>query len=390
MADTTVSSDVAASSNRAVWGPFWTSTLIGAIFAADGNFDVVAWKTTDGGANWTKSAAAVAGSVTLLACWFDQQEVGSSGGLVHTVWLDDPGAGSSETFKYANYTIATNAWSTPVNVATGLTTNTTISSCFIVGTKASGLVCGYANGVNSGALKSTDGASWSATTDPFEANTGDYALGAWVDTDDDNDAGILFWDLSADEISVKMYDDSGDTWTETSISGSMVENTTYRQSSWAAQTRASDGHVILVAWNGIDLVTADLKCWDLTLDSIASPTITAKTEINTNLAESGGAGIYIDPSTGHLYAVYAKGGTWASTTTIQYKKSTDGATTWGSETAYSEAAAANNQIISGGYGVNFQPCWLEIANSDIFVNLVNGVAGGGAAGSGSLLLLGVG
>lgn len=382
MADTTVTSASTSLAGAPIWGPFWTSPLIGAIVSTDDGFDVTAYKTTDGGANWTKSADAIAGSVVHVAAWFDQQEPGNSGSLIHCVWLDDPGGGSSETFKYANYDIPTNTWSTPVNVATGLT-NVTAGSCFIVGTKAGGLVCGFANATASGAFSSPDGVTWTGIANPFESNVADYVLGVWCDTDDDADAAILFWDVSADEVSVKIFDSSGAAWTETSVSGSMVDNSTYRYSGWGVQTRLSDGKSILAAWNGIDLTTADLRCWELDLNSVVSPTITGLTEINTNLAESGGAGVFIDPVMDDIYVVYVKGGTWSTSTTVVYKKSTDGGATWGTETVYSEAAASDNVQISAGHcsatgGGFFQPCWRNETLDDMFVNLVNDVAIAGA------------
>ncbi len=394
MADVLVASAV-ATVLRQQWGPFWVSSTTGAIIGCDAFLDVIAWKTTDSGATWTPSSVAVAGTVGHVSCWFDGQEPGNSGGLIHTVWPDDPGGGSTETFKYAQYDIAANTWSTPVNVATGLTTNTSLTTSFIVGTKDGGLRCGLANTINSGAWESTTGATWSAIANPFESHAGDHVMGAWVDTDDDADCGILFWDISADEISVKIHDYSGAAWTETSIAASMVDNTTYRFSSWAAQTKLSNGHVMLAAWNGIDLATADLKTWDLLLDSVGSPTITAKAEVVTDLAESGATGIYIDPVTDYVFCAYLKGGTWNSTNDVFYKRSIDGMATWGTETAYSEGAADNNEMLHGGHatsaGGHFMPSWYDRDDSDIFVNLLNAVgAGVGAARSSSLTLLGVG
>lgn len=393
MADTKAADDMSSiSSSGRVWGPFWTTSLRGAFFAVDVSLDFSAYFTTDGGSNWTKNNSE-AGTHGRSAVWFDRQEVGNSGTLAHCVFLNDPGAGSSETFRYANYDISNDTWSAPVTI-TGSLTLSGAYSCFITGTKAGGLIAGFANpaATQSGAAKSTDGASWSAITSPWESNAGDWAQGVWCDTDDDNDGAILFWDISADAISIKVYDDSGDSWTETAVASSMVEHASL--SSWSAATRLSDGKVIAYAWNAVDSATADLKGWELNINSVASPVVTGLTDVVTDLAESGGCAVYIDPNSNVIYCAYLKGGTWAATVDAKYKSSADGGTTWSVEHVYSDGAAANSQAISAGaasaLGGQFLPVFCEQTNLDMWVNLVNGAGLAAVTVAGSLMLMGVG
>ena len=66
-----------------------------------------------------------------------------------------------------------------------------------------------------------------------------------ANTGDDADAAAIFWDRSADIISVKMYDDSANTWTKNPMLTSVVDDTT--DISMDASTRHSDGFILGVA-----------------------------------------------------------------------------------------------------------------------------------------------
>lgn len=352
-------------------GPYWISPLIAATVV-----QTTPYRTLDGGATWTPEAplTGMAGTQGLgpAGCWFDRQTPGNNGTRLHFLYVLDPGGTGTEDVRYVNYNIATGVWSTPLELATDHNQLSTTSVAFTVVTRSGNIIVGYCdpNSAQSAAWKSTTaGVTFTAIANPFESNEGDIVLGACPNTGDGNDAAILFWDISADAISVKMYDDSANTWTETAIASSMIDTAGGAERDWkehwSTNTRLSDGHTLLAAWNQIDNAAADIQAWDLTLDSIATPTVTAKTNVVSNLAESGGIGLFIDQVNEHVYATYCKGGTWLATTDVVYRKSTDGMATWSAETVYSTSAADDSRTVFAGamgsatYGGTFAPMWLR-------------------------------
>jgi hypothetical protein len=191
---------------------------------------------------------------------------------------------------------------------------------------------------------------------------------------------MVYWDRTAAEISIKKYDDSGNSWGETSISGGMTSATSIMQMS--AVVRHSDGHIIVAAWTGLDSGTLvdDLKVWDITL---ATPTITAKTDVITDTNDCAGVALFIDQNNDDLYCAYLGdedgGETWQDTLTAFYKKSDDGAGTWGAQTAYQEGAADDERYINAGHSTpgsaagRFEPVWFNDDLADLYVNKVNSV-----------------
>lgn len=366
-------------------GPYWISTTTGAIIFSDSNSDLVAVRTTDGGASWSAVIAAEAGTVASFAAFFDRQNPGNTGTKVYAVWSDSV----ASRVKYAEFDINAGTWSTPVEVAVA-TAVVGGNLSFIAVSRSGNRVVGHVrNANNSSCYRSTDGSSWSAASNAFESNAYDPPQGVSVNTGDGDDVGILFADSSATALSVKMYDWSADTWTETAI-GTCPSLFAVMQ--FGSCTRESDGHVIVAVWNATDSATADLDVYDCTLDSISTPTITAKTDALVDQAESVAAGVFVDPNTDDIYVAYATGSAYQSTVNVFYKKSTDGGSTWGSATAYGEDTDDDIRGVHGGVcgpsGGRFQPCYFNEDLDDLFVNLTNDIeiaAAGGGDPEGSLI-----
>ena len=144
-----------------------------------------------------------------------------------------------------------------------------------------------------------------------------------------------------------------------------------------ASTRLSDGKVLLAAWNATNAATADLLTWELDLNSIAAPTITAKTTIVTDSDDSGCVSVFIDQTNDAVYVSFAVG-TWSTALTIKYRKSTDDMATWSvANLDYSEDVADDNLSIGNTAmslnGGRFQPVYGNAALGDILVNLTNDV-----------------
>jgi hypothetical protein len=147
----------------------------------------------------------------------------------------------------------------------------------------------------------------------------------------------FFWDFSANEISRKLYDDSANSWAESSISGSMTELGNYRN--FAAAVDLTNSQNILVAWSGVDTGNADLRCWKVTEGAI-----TEVTNVVLNSTDDQGlCAIAIDVNTNYWYVFYAGKSdgseTWSTSLNVYYKVSQDAGTTWGAETKLSSFPA---------------------------------------------------
>jgi len=150
---------------------------------------------------------------------------------------------------------------------------------------------------------------------------------------------MVYWDASANEISLKTHDDSANTWAENVISASMTDEKDFFQMD--GSIRHSDGHLIFAAWNTLDMATSDFLTWDIT----DGGTITAKADVITNQKETGQAAVCINQQNDDIYIGYLRGTSWSSQINPFTKKSDDGMATWGVETAMNEAAeSAHRQL----------------------------------------------
>lgn len=382
MADTSVGTITTSAEirTRSNVGPFWVNQNVGAIImppGAEGPPPPSAWRTDDAGATWSEDANPDSGETGVFGCWFDRQGVGDAGNLVHVAWLDDV-AGE---FLYCPYNVATGAWGTVRTIASGLSLSTSAVNhrLFITKARSGRLYAGYVrNATGSGAWESTDaGATWNSIANPWESNAQDHAIGVYCNTGDDNDCAIAFWDNSASEISIKVYDESGDSWGETSVGTSMayVEQAV----NMAVATRHSDGATILAAWNAINSAAADLKVWQIDID--LTPSVTALADVLTNSDDSWGVGLFIDGDSEDIYCAYLRGTAdyTVDAGVVYYKLSDDDGATWETEATYQEGTEDDHRMVSGGAmgaaesGGRWQPMFINADTTVAYVNLVNDV-----------------
>jgi hypothetical protein len=187
--------------------------------------------------------------------------------------------------------------------------------------------------------------AWDAarTVDETIATTDQMILLPDYDAADNQDIMAIFWDASAEEISRKLYDDSGNSWSETSIATSMTDQvaTTAFPHFAVAMDIANTRHV-LVAWSAVDTANADLRCW-----TIDSGSITEVTNVVLNSVDDQGlCAISVDLVTGWWWVFY--GGksdgseTFSTAVHLYCKVSKDSGSTWGSETKLSTQSTAPN------------------------------------------------
>lgn len=386
MADVTINAAVFTTvEHNFEYGPFWTSDTVGYVFFVPlVTADKVQYsKTTDGGATWGAGVDIVDvadNELFRFHVWFDKNTPGDSGTKIHVVYQ----CWGNDSIRYRSLDTASDTLGTEVTIATGITYTPNTASwvaCNISITKAKGGNLYVSFGGNTDVLiyRSTDaGVNWTARTAVGEGAI-DVVLLMPANTSDTQDICAIFDDVSANAISVKVYDDSANTWGETAIAA-MVDNLLVNN--FAASVRHSDGHVLLAFWNAYDTTTADLQTYDITVATVGAgnATVTAKTNVVTDSPESAQCCVFIDQATDDVYIGYLKGGTWTATVGVFYKLSTDDMGTWGSEVTYDEGADDDYRQLSSGLGVKsgqagrFYIVWNDDDDNDLFGNKVNSIA----------------
>ena len=318
------------------------------VIFVDANSDLAFSKSTNFGASWSTPTVIFTGTVTGYAVWYDRWS-NISAGLIHLAYTD---SGIDDTLYRTIDTENSDTLSTETTVFVGAST---ANGGHLSITRAVGgnvycktvLDAGAEGGFFRLPNANVPSGAWDAarTVDEVIATMDQMILQPDFDAADTQDILAIFWDSSADEISRKLYDDSANSWSETSISTGMVDTALANIGQhFAAAPDIANTRTVLIAWNGIDTANADLNCW-----TVDSGTITAKTDVVTNSTDDQGfAALSIDTETGYWYAFY--GGksdgseTYNTSVNIYMKVSTDSGSTWGSETLVSSALFSARHI----------------------------------------------
>ena len=369
-------------------GIFWTSPTVGYTIYVDSSSDLKYRKTADGGATWGGAVNIRTGTVQGYDCWADWQTAGDAGTKIHIAYTD---ADSDDVrYVYLDTSGDTVGGDDQIEACQG-----TGSMFVFIGRLYINVSITKTRGGNLAVAfryidtdvthfrefyTSPDADTWTNEASPWEASS-DHILIFPGNEADNQDVWAVFWDITADEISLKTYDDSGNSWSEQSISGSMVEASA--ELSMDGAIRLSDGHLIFAAWSDFDDANADLKVWDIN----GAGSITAKTNVITDEAESFLSSVFINQDNDDIYITYVSGTAARSVVKVFYQKSDDGAGTWGSETAMQADAEDDEKWISAGavkatWGGKFQPVWFNDDLNDIFCNTDNGVSIAAAVGAG--------
>lgn len=384
MADTVVEANGQSSieNSAGLWGPYYISPSVGAKVALDNGDDVNVYRTTDGGSTWTPTEVDATGAVS-LRCFVDKEVPGDAENLIHIWWLNS----TNGVLKYRTFDISGNSLGTERTVATIVSGESASVSSRMAGCKTRNgnlLIAGRVSAVTNTIFhyRSTDaGANWTSRAAIWENVGSDCGNYYPANTGDGADAALLYQDDSVPELSVKMYDDSADTVTETVVRTGFDPGSAAAaeaQHSWDAALRHSDGVICYAGWNAVNSATADLVTGTLNPNSIAAPTAANTTNVLTDTAASGGCAVAVDQNTDEVFVAYLKGGTWQATVDVKFKKSADGMSTWGAEQNYSEDAADDYRRVTGprsivDTGGIVQWAWFDDDDADIFINLTNDV-----------------
>lgn len=388
--------DIKIGDVRAAWetldvrGIYWISTSIGACFyrGDSTDFTLRMARTINGGVSWTETDIIPSVPfVSFFDCWFDIQTPGYSGTIIHIAYLDaDNDEARYLTVDLSDATVSSIDVITTIDVD-GVSANNRI---YLTQTRNGNLVTTFQSANANLTYKSTNGGtSWSSIALLMEASSVDDAIRMFpANTGDDSDVCALFMDFSANTLSIKMYDDSANTWTETSVSAAYANVSSTDDRVLDASLRISDGHIIAVANNRQNDSLHDMNSYDINPNSISSVPFIEKAEVITNSDTHGGCGIIIDQNTDDVYICYLKGGTWATALDVYYRKSTDDLTSWGTEQSYSEGntdlrkPTGGKTIGSGGGRISFM--FGTAGTDDIQTNLVNDIE---IASSGAVLVI---
>lgn len=317
------------------------------VFIEDqGNSDFYYVKTTNYGATWSAPVLLKATTGFGLAVWFDKWTPGDAGTKIHLAYMES----AAHDVLYRSLDTASDTLNTEAVIFAGASAVVAANTCLSI-TKAKGgqLYCMFDidAGTEVGFYVSSDGdgQTWAAADGSGVMTEGasDYFLlfpGNYADT---ADIDCVYWDRSADTLSLKVFDASASAMaSETTISASMTDiapSTSSTMPQFAGAVRNSDGHLMFVAWSNADTLNATLRFWDI--NGAASLPGTPVT-INTSTDDQGGCAIGVNSTNDDLYVFYLGktdgSETYTTALNVYYKISTDDGATWGSETQLSTAA----------------------------------------------------
>lgn len=210
----------------------------------DTGSDVAFRKSSDGGLTWGNPVIVFAGTATQLSIWYDRWS-DIAAGLIHCAYAES----ATDDILYRTIdTESSDALSTQTVVFLGASTaagamlsitrarggNVYVKGCIDAGAEGGFFRLPNAN-VPSGA--------WDAARTNTEAlATQDMAILVPGFAADNQDIMCIFWDVSANEISRYVHDDSANSWAETSISTGMVEQVAatsfpHFAAPWTSRTR---------------------------------------------------------------------------------------------------------------------------------------------------------
>ena len=383
MAEVTLASDVESGFyRRGLRGTVATSTTVVYAFYIDETGDDFFYvKSTDAGANWGSPVTIRTGTVDVFDVWYDKWTPGITGTKIHIAYTD---SGVDDVF-YRDLETATDTLGTERTVFAGASVDDTSWQTVIVSiTKAQGgnlyVAFNIDGGTEQGFYRSVDaGVNWTSRGDLNESSGDTYLLFP-ANVSDNQDICALFADnVTGNEVSIKMYDDSANTWTETAIAA-QVDSASYIQMSGAV--RHSDKHVIVTFWSTIDGSGADLFCYDITADSIAAPTITAKTNVSAGAGSDDQAqcAVSINQNNDDIYvAVIGKSDgseTWEASVHVYYYKSADDGASWDAQVVVSTTLDDHRLIFAdlGGTSSLFLPVWFNDDLNTLVTDSAKGVA----------------
>lgn len=363
-------------------GVFWTSPTVGYVIYVNSVNDLKYRKTVNGGANWAAAVNIRTGAIVCYDCWADWQTAGDAGTKIHIAYMDS----DSDDIRYVYLDTAIDTVGGDDQIEASqkadldLAPSRTDLQMSITKTRGGNLAVAFRYVAGPAPVEwfymfytSPDATTWTSKPSPWEAAL-DYIQLFPGNEADNQDVWAVFWDLDATEISLKTYDDSGNSWSEQLIAVNMTPQTTAFEQ-MGGQVRLSDGHLIFAAWSQYNNPASDLMTWDIN----GAGSIVAKTNILTDTPNYILASVFINQVNDDIYVAYIGGTAIATEVAAHYQKSVNGGANWGGQQAMQADAEDDERWISAGcmkaaWGGKFQPVWFNDDDNDLFTNSDNGIS----------------
>lgn len=359
----------------------FVSATVGYMFGINGDNDLDYMKTTNGGATWAAAGDVRTGTVEAFDVWYDQWTPGNTGRDIHIFFID---GGTTDLVLYFRFNTVDDTKTSAITVSS---TNSTVAGRgqFVSGTRARGgnLYCAYDidAGAEVGFFRSLDnGATWATRGGTVVEATLDQAMLFPANAADPQDIWMLYDDDSAAELTIKTYDDSANTTSESAaLSYNNQATDAVGQYGFAGSIRHLDGFLLFAFMSTYDAAsgaTTNFKVytWDGT-------TATALTDIATGKDDIYYPGVYLNQDQPDwIYVAYlgVSGGTSTLTTSmpVLYALSKDRGATWTKDIAYSTSTTDYRQCWVPLNGEKFMVVFTDISALSLNTNDDNSIGFG--------------
>lgn len=349
--DISVCESQAATKNSGSKWPIVTPSNVWYWVYIDTTDDVVFRKSSDYGLTWGVATIVFSGTAVQLSVWYDRWS-GIAAGLIHCAYTE---SATDDTLYRTINTESSDALSTQTTIFAGASTaNGAMLS--IARMRGGNVLCrtmidaGAEGEFRRLANANVPNGAWDAARTINETNaTLDQIILMPGFAADNQDALAIFYDNSATELSRQTYDDSANSWTESSIDTDCTfpaaATTTYPH--FNAVPDLDNSRLVVVMWNAVDTANADLRGWVVTEGAI---TAFGTVVVANGTDDQGLCSISIDTDTDYWYVFYAGKSdgseTFFTAVNLYYKVSTDQGATWGAENLLSRSAQAISFIAS--------------------------------------------
>ncbi len=331
----------------------FTTDQLGYVFYIDATSQDLAYKkTSNGGKNWDDAATVIDTTIsgwTAVAVWYDQWTPGdTSGTKIHIAASDDAADDIYYTYLDTNGNTLKGSVVAAVSGTAALNESTDGPPSITKGAGGDLFISGNFTTTAGGKVsKSSDGSgnSWSDVT-PSGWSTVAIDQIQLLPLSTGSDIIALKAQTADNTIRYQIYNETSNTWGGTWNSiGTLTENTTYDQ--WFSATiKKSTGDVYLTFANQTNNAANDIQFWVFD-ESNRGSGFTQGTDVITNDATVIDPVPLMDETTGDVYVAYLKG-TLGGAMQVYYRSSTDGGSTWGSESAsLAYGMADDNKYLRG-------------------------------------------